>query len=232
MGKNAGTEEVGMVDWHAIDTVLLDMDGTLLDLHFDNYFWLQHLPKRYSELKDMPFDTAKDMLYGKIMDTKGSLAWYCLDYWTAELDVDIIGLKDEIADLIAPRPFVIEFLQALKAANKEVILVTNAHRAGLDLKMKRVDLSPWFDAMVASHDYREPKESAKFWQQLHQQFGFEPSKTLFIDDTENILASAEHFGIKHLLTLSQPDSKNPCRKGLRYPQFHHFDEIMPSPKGQ
>ena len=36
--------------WSDIDTVLLDMDGTLLDLHFDNHFWLEHLPQRYAEL--------------------------------------------------------------------------------------------------------------------------------------------------------------------------------------
>ncbi|HBT55971.1 MAG TPA: haloacid dehalogenase, partial [Pseudomonas sp.] len=33
-----------MLNWNAIDTVLLDMDGTLLDLHFDNHFWLEHMP--------------------------------------------------------------------------------------------------------------------------------------------------------------------------------------------
>ena len=26
-----------MINWQQIDTVFLDMDGTLLDLHFDNY---------------------------------------------------------------------------------------------------------------------------------------------------------------------------------------------------
>ena len=37
-----------MINWHDIDTVLLDLDGTLLDLHFDNYFWCQHLPLCYA----------------------------------------------------------------------------------------------------------------------------------------------------------------------------------------
>ena len=36
-------------DWENIETVLLDMDGTLLDLHFDNHFWLQHVPVCYAE---------------------------------------------------------------------------------------------------------------------------------------------------------------------------------------
>ena len=29
------------IDWQSIDDVLLDMDGTLLDLHYDATFWLK-----------------------------------------------------------------------------------------------------------------------------------------------------------------------------------------------
>ncbi|MCP4043692.1 MAG: haloacid dehalogenase, partial [Gammaproteobacteria bacterium] len=35
-----------VINWNSIHTVLLDMDGTLLDLHFDNQFWLEHVPLR------------------------------------------------------------------------------------------------------------------------------------------------------------------------------------------
>ena len=38
-----------MIDWNAINTVLLDMDGTILDLHFDNYFWKEYVPQKYAE---------------------------------------------------------------------------------------------------------------------------------------------------------------------------------------
>ena len=41
---------IATLPWPDIDTVLLDMDGTLLDLHFDNHFWLELLPQRYAEL--------------------------------------------------------------------------------------------------------------------------------------------------------------------------------------
>jgi 5'-nucleotidase len=36
------------LDWNNIDTVLLDMDGTLLDLAFDSQFWLQDVPQALS----------------------------------------------------------------------------------------------------------------------------------------------------------------------------------------
>ena len=50
---------VKMIDWQQIDTVFLDMDGTLLDLNFDNHFWLKHVPLRYSERYQLPLAEAQ-----------------------------------------------------------------------------------------------------------------------------------------------------------------------------
>ena len=220
-----------MIDWPQIDTVLLDMDGTLLDLHFDNYFWLDHLPRRYSELKGLPLAESHRWLQQQASEAKGSLDWYCLDFWQQKLDVDIVALKREIDHLIVLRPYVEEFLLALQAMGKQVLLVTNAHGDSLSLKMQQVDLTPWFDGVVVSHDYRQPKESQDFWRQLQQQYCFDPRKTLFIDDTETILASAQQYGIRHLLTLVQPDSQSPKRLSCQFPSIHHFNEIIPEYQG-
>ena len=38
-----------MLPWFEIDTVMFDMDGTLLDLHFDNFFWLKLVPEHFSK---------------------------------------------------------------------------------------------------------------------------------------------------------------------------------------
>ena len=35
--------------WNSIETFFLDMDGTLLDLAYDNYFWHEHIPALYSK---------------------------------------------------------------------------------------------------------------------------------------------------------------------------------------
>ena len=34
--------------WMRVETVLLDLDGTLLDLAFDNYFWRERVPAAYA----------------------------------------------------------------------------------------------------------------------------------------------------------------------------------------
>lgn len=215
------------VNWSEVDTVLLDMDGTLLDLHFDNYFWLQHLPQRYAEIHQLPHAEARDHLVNRFTAERGSLQWYCTDYWSAQLGVDVAELKQEVKHLIASRPFMTEFLLALQASHRRAILVTNAHHDSVAVKMERIDFEPLLDEIVISHDYRRPKEDPLFWQQLQQEHPFDPKRTLLIDDTETVLASAKTFGIAHLLSLSQPDSKGPIRQNMSFPMIHHFDEILP-----
>src|SRR5215831_5340508 len=45
--------------WDLIDTVLLDLDGTLLDLAFDNYFWREVIPAAYAISNSISIDAAR-----------------------------------------------------------------------------------------------------------------------------------------------------------------------------
>ena len=216
-----------MVDWPNIDTVLLDMDGTLLDLRFDNVFWQEHLPKRYAQIHAVDHQYALQKLQTGFDDERGTLNWYCTQYWAAQLHVDIVALKHEISHHIKLLDHVIEFLSALQQANKTIILVTNAHRESYDLKMAHIDLQPYFDHVVSSHDYGHPKEDQKFWQQLHTKLPFERNTSLFIDDNETVLQAAHDFGIKHLLAPQQPDSSKAARRNLKHPSFEHYAQLLP-----
>ncbi|MGB4072657.1 GMP/IMP nucleotidase [Pseudomonas sp.] len=193
--------------WNAIDTVLLDMDGTLLDLHFDNHFWLQHLPQRYAELHGVSRELAEAELLPLFRQHAGQLNWYCTDFWSRELNLSIRDLKREVAHLIALRPDADTFLAAIRAAGKRVVLITNAHRDSLSLKLERIELAPFFDRLISSHDYGYPKEDQQFWHALQADFAFEPARSLFIDDSLPILRSAGQFGVGHLLAVRQPDSQ-------------------------
>jgi 5'-nucleotidase len=215
-----------MINWDLIDTVMLDMDGTLLDLHFDNYFWLDHLPQRYAQIHNVDLAAAQQKLNNDIRRHEGTLQWYCLEFWSTALALDIAALKEEIKYKIQVRPLVAEFLQRLRARGKKVLLVTNAHPQSLSLKMQVTQIDQWLDVIISSHEFNEPKESQKFWQELQAREQFDPARTLFIDDTVRILDSAKTFGIKHLLGIHQPDSKIE-RRMEQYPAIHNFDEIMP-----
>jgi len=215
-----------MINWKKIDTVLLDMDGTLLDLNFDNHFWKEFVPLKYAELHGLSVPAAKQQLVPLFKSMEGKLEWYCLDYWSKTLRLDIAGLKAELSGLIAVLPHVVEFLDKMRQSPKKVLLVTNAHRDSLALKMEKTCLQPFFDAIVSSHDMGVPKEHADFWELLQQQQAFEKHATLLVDDNLAVLDSAQRFGIGYLISISKPDTRLPKRDITNYPAIEDFRELM------
>ncbi|MEH6470706.1 MAG: GMP/IMP nucleotidase [Halopseudomonas sp.] len=216
-----------MLDWRTIETVLLDMDGTLLDLHFDTYFWLEHLPARYAQTHGIEIAQAKSQLTERIMREQGTLNWYCVDYWSEQLGVDVAALKQEIEYKVGFRPHVPDFLQALQQRGLRSVIVTNAHRKSLELKLTRTGLDRYVDRIICSHDYGLPKEDVAFWDRLRQQEPFNPVTTLLIDDSLAVLRSAREYGIAQLLSVIQPDSQQPRRDIDEFKAIDHFDEIKP-----
>jgi putative hydrolase of the HAD superfamily len=216
-----------MIDWQQIDTVFLDMDGTLLDLNFDNYFLQQHVPLRYSEMYQMPLEQARKQLEMRYQSVEGTIDWYCIDYWTRELGLDIAVLKEEVDHLIAVHPHVTEFLDAVRAAGKRVLLVTNAHMKSLSLKMERTQLGGHFDQLICSHDYGVAKEEQAFWERLREEQPFDPARTLLVDDSLAVLRSAKRYGIGWLLAVYLPDTQQERRDVEEFEAIETFLDIMP-----
>lgn len=215
-----------VLPWQQIDTVLLDMDGTLLDLHFDNHFWLTHLPQRYAEHHGVSLALAQAELLPLFRQHAGTLNWYCTDFWSRELRLSIRDLKREVAHLIALRADAELFLRALREAGKRVVLITNAHRDSLSLKLERVELAPWFERLISSHDYGFPKEDQQFWFALRQDVDFDPARSLFIDDSLPILRSAGRFGVAHLLAVRQPDSRAGPKDTEEFAAVEDYRELV------
>lgn len=213
--------------WPEIETVLLDMDGTLLDLHFDTHFWLEHVPARYAEANSLPLEKAREQLMRRYRQAEGKLEWYCVDYWSDQLDLNIEVLKQEVDHLISLRPDVIRFLQALANAGKQRILVTNAHGKSLSLKMSKTPIGDHLDEIITSHDIGLPKENGEFWEKLQTRHSFSPANTLLIDDSINVLLSAEKYGIKHLRAILQPNSKLEPDPHYRFIHVDRFADILP-----
>jgi len=216
-----------IIDWSGIETVFLDMDGTLLDLHFDNHFWQEHLPLRFSERHGMPLDAARAHLLPRFRAMEGSLQWYCLDHWSRELGMDILALKREVEHLIQVLPHAPQFLDKLRAAGKRLVLVTNAHSDALALKMQHTRLDSHFDAIVSSHSFGVPKETAGFWQSLHAIEDFDPAQALLVDDSLPVLRAARDYGIGQLIAMRQPDSHGPVREIHEFPAADSLSEILP-----
>ncbi|HEY1990987.1 MAG TPA: GMP/IMP nucleotidase [Gammaproteobacteria bacterium] len=215
-------------DWKDVDNVFLDMDGTLLDLHFDNHFWLEHIPLRWGEREGLSKQAALEALTPRFRAVEGTLAWYSLDYWSRELDMDVVTLKREVEHLIRVLPHAEEFLKQVREAGKRLVLVTNAHAPVLEMKMQRTRLDAYFDNIVSSHDLGNPKETAPFWRSLQDVEPFDPARTLFADDSLAVLRAAREYGIRHLVAMRRPDSKRPARDIAEFPSIESFAELMPS----
>jgi putative hydrolase of the HAD superfamily len=213
--------------WNCIDTVFLDMDGTLLDLHFDDHFWQEFLPARYASLNALTTDVAKEQLAPKFKQQEGNLNWYCVDYWSRELGIDIVQLKEEIAHLIDIHDGVIDFLAVVKAMKKRIVLVTNAHRKALELKMRYTQLDVHFDNIIISHDIGLAKENPGFWERVQAVEPFDPNKTLFVDDSLPVLRNAVRYQIHFLVAIACPSSQRPAREIDEFVTICHFSELIP-----
>ena len=217
-----------MIDWGQIDTVLLDMDGTLLDLHFDNYFWQEYLPLRYAEIKSLDPLEARQSIHSQTQSIKGTLKLVIPPTTGSEtLGIDVVELKHEVSHKIAIRPYCVDFLDALRNARKDVVMVTNAHHDSLNLKMAQTGIAAKFDRLITVHEFDLPKEDPECWAAVHSLHAFDPDKTLLIDDNLHALRSAHKYGIAELLAIFNPDSQAPVQSVEHFTAIHSFDEIMP-----
>jgi len=217
-------------DWADIDTVLLDMDGTLLDKHFDDYFWEQYVPEHYSLQHDLSIDDAKKELLERYQNVENTLCWTDLDYWSEQLDMDIPGLKTGLNHLIAVHPYVGEFLRFCRKNKKKIFLVTNAHPKTLSIKLEKAEIGHLFDRIVCADEIGLAKEEGAFWSRLEQLLGFNKSTTLFADDTEKVLHSAQGYGMGQLIFVARSSSKKPVEYSSRYPSIEYFIELIPKEK--
>ena len=199
------------VDWDAIDTVLVDMDGTLLDLAFDNYFWLDLVPERYARKHGLTVTESRAALAPRFAAKAGTLDWYCLDHWTRDLGLDLKTLKREHREHIRFLPGAPEFLAAVRGRRKRLCIVTNAHRDTFEVKAEHLGLDRLVDGVVCSHDFAAPKESADFWRALERHEPFDGARTLLIEDSLAVLSAARSHGVRHTVAIRRPDSRQPPR---------------------
>lgn len=209
-----------------VDTVLLDMDGTLLDLHYDNHFWLEYVPSQYAHKAHISLAQAQHHLSAQYAKVAGSLDWYCYDYWSATLGLDIHQLQHQTKHKIQLRSDTLWFLEYLKSLNKRVIMLTNANRSGIALKMEQCEIRHYFEAIVSSHDYQVAKENRIFWQMAAEQHCIDFKQSLFIDDSEKILQVAEQVGVAYLRGIKTPDSKKTAQEMQYFQGIKLFSELL------
>lgn len=215
------------VRWDEVEWVLLDMDGTILDLAFDNYFWRELVPQRYAEKNGLSLTEAIGLLEPQFLAVQHTLPWYCTDYWSQTTGLDMAGLKREIRHRIGAIPGAEGFLQAVRDSGRQLWLATNAHGDSWRLKLAETGLGDYFHQIISSHDYGFPKEDARFWQALQSQHPFQPARSLFADDSLPVLTAARDYGIGQVVGIRRPDSTAPERRLEGWTSVAALAELTP-----
>ena len=208
------------------NTLMLDMDGTILDLAYDNYMWMTHVPERWAEKNGMSLAEARKYLFGKFGAAQGDLRWYCLDHWSEHLGLDVAQLHRDNHHLIDYLPGAREFLRVMYESHIRVLLVTNSHQATLDLKDEVTGLTEYFDGVHTSHEIGYAKERQEFWQILREQTDFDPATTMFVDDNPEVLQSAATYGVRHPVAITRPDSGEPVRVDIDFVSVEGVADLL------
>ena len=204
-------------DWSAIDTVLLDLDGTLLDQAYDNHIWRDLVPQRFAMAQSMDLPAAHAEIARRFADRSGTLDWYCIEYWSRTLGIDIGALHREMRSHVAWLPGAREFLVRMRASGKRLVLLTNSHPIALAVKDEESGVLDYLDAAVTSHELGAPKEHGQFWTAALQRFAYDPSRSLFADDTSKMLAAARSAGIRWVYGVRHWDTKGSRREHVDHP---------------
>ena len=212
--------------WADIDTVLLDMDGTLLDRHFDDYFWEHHIPGIFAARHGLPPEEAQRQLLATYRTVQNTLQWADLHYWSERLGIDLVAEKAAIGHRVAVHPGVEEALHTMRRQGKALHLVTNAHPEALRIKMARSGLAPCFNSLLTSLEVGFAKEQAQFWLKLGDHIPHHRDRTLFVDDSERVLEEAARYGIGHLLHIARPSSVAAATPSRRFPSIAGFAALL------
>ena len=214
------------IDWQTIDDVLLDMDGTLLDLHYDATFWLKTVHSIVASFTGESENEIRDRFQKELKKHEGTLAWYCTDRWAEFFGVDLIEAKKQLAHLIRYRPHAKQFLEALRPLPLRTIIATNAHPDVIQLKLDDVPLSALVDGIVSSHQYGVAKEHPNFWTALFDEYSIDPNRAIFMDDSPRVLDAADRAGVREIVEIRHPNLSEPPRTTWKQ-GIDDFDALLP-----
>ncbi|WDX23489.1 GMP/IMP nucleotidase [Salmonella enterica subsp. enterica serovar Dublin] len=114
-----------------------------------------------------------------------TLNWYCLDYWSERLGLDICAMTTAQG---AARRFARRYRTVSECVKsqrgKRRILLTNAHPHNLAVKLEHTGLASHLDLLLSTHTFGYPKEDQRLWRAVTEETGISAEKTLFIDDSE------------------------------------------------
>jgi HAD superfamily hydrolase (TIGR01509 family) len=223
------------INWAEIDDVLLDMDGTLLDRHFDNFFFEEELPRRYAALQGLPFEESRGRLMAMYRSVEGELAWTDLHYWTERVGIDVVAMHKELDHLIGFLPGAELFLTEVRRRGKRITILTNAHASGVEVKTAKTGLDRYVDRIVDAAEVGYLKMRSEYWPTCQKLVGFDPARALFVDDDEGCLHAAQRFGLARIIHSAKSSSQLPAEASSTFTSIEYMTVLLnghPFPTGR
>jgi GMP/IMP 5'-nucleotidase len=205
-------------------TLFIDMDGTLTDLAFDQAFFTEVLPRRYSEASGLALEAADEHVRVELAAIRGTLDWYSLGHLSALFGLDLAALTEELGHGIPLQPGALDFLGRAEGRFRRV-LVTNADPGVLALKLRRTGLAAWLDGIVSAHHLGAAKEEPEFYERLAVLEPDCPRAGVLIDDNLRAIAAARNAGLA-VVAITRPSLKRPAREGVEGPAVEGVAELL------
>ncbi|MDO8492491.1 MAG: HAD family hydrolase [bacterium] len=188
--------------------ISFDLQGTLSDDAFSDEFWLEFLPKLYSESRKVSLAEAKEALKNKFKEYgRYDYRYYSVRYWIKELD---LKLKfDEIRRQINTKPFLfadtLEIIEELYGKVKLIIISSTTNEF---IEAELGDKRKYFDHIYSSLDSfgiaGKPKE---LYLKIVEILGIKPSEMIHIGNSEESdIRNAKEAGL-HTFFLDEKESR-------------------------
>ena len=207
-----------------VTTYIFDMDGTILDLHFDRQVWNLRLPEKISQELSISLKSASALIKDMLSPQKNTLNWYSLEFWNKEFSINMSEIEDEMAHLIKPRCGAIECLRDMQHKGR-MILASNADPKSMSRKLSLTGIGHYFNTIISAHEIGFCKEELGFWEKLQTQLNFFPENTILIDDNLTVLKTAKNFGIAHLYGIRYPSSQGASITSSEFQLLNNFNEL-------
>jgi putative hydrolase of the HAD superfamily len=189
-----------LVDFkNKLKIISFDVDGTLVDLEYNNLVWFKEIPQLVAQKKKIGFEESIKLVqdeYNKLGEH--NLNWYDIKYWISYFGLGISYKKilEKYEPQIKIFPDVVPTLKELK---KDFILIsiTAMPREFLVPKMKK--LKKYFKYIFSSlSDFKEIKNS-EIYLRICQKLKVKPEQVLHIGDHwEFDYLAAKKIGMKVL----------------------------------
>jgi len=167
---------------NTLEIISFDLDGTLVDLEYNDLIWFKEIPELVAKKKKISFEKSLKLIHEEYTKLgEHDLNWYDINYWISYFGIEISPNKifEKYEPQVKIYPEVIPLLEELKK-NFILIVITAMPREFLVPKMKKLEKYFKFSFSALS-DFKELKNS-EIYSKISKAIKVHPEQILHVGD--------------------------------------------------